>query len=179
MSGSDAELVTHALAGDREAFGDLVERHRRTVFALALQRGFQQAEADDLAQDVFVRAYGALGTLEEPAAFPRWLYGIAGHVFADAARRRRRDPSVDLENVPQIAAEAPAEPMDRECAEVLGALKELPDEQRTVLTLRYLEGLSPKQIAERLGEPRGTIRSRLHHALNYLQIAFRQEKSKC
>jgi RNA polymerase sigma-70 factor (ECF subfamily) len=51
-------------------------------------------------------------------------------------------------------------------------LSELPEEQRIVLTLRYLEGLSPKEIAERLGEPRGTVRSRLHHALAYLQSAF-------
>jgi RNA polymerase sigma-70 factor (ECF subfamily) len=175
---SDSELVLKTLAGDREAFGKLVDRHRRTVFALALQRGFQQAEADDLAQEVFVKAYKSLGGLQEPERFARWLYGIAGHVLADAARvRRRRRGDTGLDNAPE--PEAPAGnaadfdlDLARESADVVRALAELPEEQRLVLTLRYLENLSPKEIAERLGEPRGTVRSRLHHALGYLQVAF-------
>ncbi|MCY3021013.1 MAG: sigma-70 family RNA polymerase sigma factor [Planctomycetota bacterium] len=176
MAWSDAELVQRTLAGDREAFSKLVERHRRAVFAVALQRGFQPAEADDLAQEVFVKAYKGLGALQQPEAFARWLYGIAGHVAADAARaRRRRREGVGLESAPEV--EAPDDDLvhlelDRDSAEVLHALRELPEDQRLVLTLRYLENLTPKEIAERLGEPRGTIRSRLHHALGYLQVAF-------
>jgi len=175
---SDAELVQKTMAGDREAFGKLVDRHRRSVFALALHRGFQLAEADDLAQEVFVKAFKGLGALQEPERFARWLYGIAGHVFADAARaRRRRQGEIGLESAPELEAQAeefPAMALDlgRQSAEVLRALGELPEEQRLVLTLRYLENLSPKEIAERLGEPRGTIRSRLHHALAYLHVAF-------
>ena len=179
MAWSDAELVQKTVAGDREAFGKLVDRHRRSVFALALHRGFQQAEADDLAQEVFVKAFKGLGALQEPERFARWLYGIAGHVLADAARaRRRRMGEVGLESGPELEArdhrELAAMSLDfgRESAEVLRALGELPEEQRLVLTLRYLENLSPKEIAERLGEPRGTIRSRLHHALSYLHVAF-------
>lgn len=174
MAWSDAELVSKTLAGDREAFGKLVDRHRRTVFALALQKGFQTAEADDLTQEVFVKAYRGLGGLQESTSFARWLYGIAGHTFADAARvHKRRRLDVSLENAPEVAMsdEAPEE-LGRDSADVIRALSELPEEQRVVLTLRYLEGLSPKEIAERLGQPRGTIRSRLHHALNYLQLAF-------
>lgn len=177
MAWSDAELVQKTLAGDREAFGRLVDRHRRTVFALALQRGFQQAEADDLAQEVFVRAYKSLRALEDGKVFARWLYGIASHVCADAARvHKRRRGEVGLESAPELemaTGSSPVDPdLDRESAEVLQALRELPEEQRVVLTLRYLESLSPKEIAERLGEPRGTVRSRLHHALTYLQVAF-------
>lgn len=178
MAWSDAELVQKTLSGDREAFGKLVDRHRRTIFALALQRGFQQAEADDLAQEVFVRAYKGLGALQESEHFARWVYGIAGHVIADAARvRRRRRDEVGLESAPELEAaeHAPLDvdaDLDRQSAEVIRALAELPEEQRLVLTLRYLDNLTPKEIAERLGEPRGTVRSRLHHALTYLQVAF-------
>lgn len=172
MAWSDAELVSKTLAGDREAFGKLVDRHRRTIFALALQRGFQQAEADDLTQEVFVKAYKGLDSLKEADGFARWLYGIAAHVAADAARvRKRRRDDVDLESVPE-AQSAPGALLDTESNEVIRAMAELPEDQRMVLTLRYLEGLTPKEIAERLGEPRGTVRSRLHHALNYLQLAF-------
>ena len=177
MAWSDAELVMKTLAGDRDAFGKLVERHRRTIYALALQRGFGHHEADDLTQEVCVKAYKGLAGLRDPEGFARWLYGIAGHVAADAARaRKRRCEDVGLDSVGELEARgvAPgvAADLGGECALVIGALAELPEEQRIVLTLRYLEGLSPKEIAERLGEPRGTIRSRLHHALNYLQLAF-------
>ncbi len=174
MAWSDAELVSKTLSGDREAFGKLVDRHRRTVFAMALQKGFQTAEADDLTQEVFVKAYRGLGGLQEADAFARWLYGIAGHTFADAARvHKRRRNDVRLESTPEIAvSEDAVEDLGRESADVIRALAELPEDQRLVLTLRSLDGLSPKEIAERLGQPRGTVRSRLHHALNYLQLAF-------
>jgi RNA polymerase sigma factor (sigma-70 family) len=171
---SDAELVSKTIAGDREAFGKLVDRHRRTIFALCLQRGFQQAEADDLAQEVFVKAYKGLDSLKEKEGFARWLYGIAAHVAADAARaRKRRQDDVNLDSVPEAASSQCALlDSNHESSDVIRALAELPEEQRMVLTLRYLEGLTPKEIAERLGEPRGTVRSRLHHALGYLQQAF-------
>jgi RNA polymerase sigma factor (sigma-70 family) len=171
---SDAELVSRTLSGDREAFGKLVDRHRRTIFALALQRGFQAAEADDLTQEVFVKAYKSLGGLQDHASFSRWMYGIAGHVLADAARTHKRHRhEVALDSAPEIAVEnAPQVEIGRDTTDVMRALSELPEDQRLVLTLRYLEGLSPKEIAERLGQPRGTVRSRLHHALNFLQLAF-------
>jgi len=182
---TDAELVQQARKGNREAFGRLVERHRRTVFALALQRGFQPAEAEDIAQESFIKAYTGLHTLSAPEAFERWLYGIAGHVMADAARARKRR-TVEQSGqfgTTSFAAEPPAadrvpQSVNEEAESVLRALQGLTEEQRLVITLRYMQGLSPKQIAERLGEPRGTIRSRLHHALAYLQTAFGAQGSR-
>jgi RNA polymerase sigma factor (sigma-70 family) len=173
---SDAELVQETLTGDRDAFGKLVDRHRRTIYALCLQRGLQPAEAEDVTQEVFIKAYRGLASLQTPEHFARWLYGITGHVAADAARvRRRHTDDVRLDQAPEVADTRQgyvSEGFPHDHVDVMRALAELPDDQRTVLTLRYLEGLSPKEIAERLGEPRGTIRSRLHHALSYLQSAF-------
>ena len=179
---TDSELVRHTLRGDRDAFGRLVERHRRTIYALALQRGFQAAEAEDVAQEVFIKAFRGLGALKEADLFERWLYGIAAHVMADAARARKRrfheesTPDSDLE---RLADDSGAPPYDRvplslgeETSRVLDALGALSEEHRVVVTLRYMHGLSPKEIAARISEPRGTIRSRLHHALLHLQKAL-------
>lgn len=179
MAWSDGELVRETLTGDREAFGKLVERHRRTIFALALQRGFQQAEAEDVTQEVFVKAYASLASLHDPDGFAKWLYGIAGHAAADSARfRKRRSEDVALDNAPEPTA-APIVSTTDEQAEIMRAIAQLPEAQRMVLTLRYMEGLSPKEIALRLGQPRGTVRSHLHHALATLQSAFGEEvKSK-
>ena len=173
MSPPDADLVQRTLAGEREAFGLLVNRYRRTIFVLVVQRGCPLSEADDVAQEVFLRAYQNLHTLQDAAAFPRWLYGISAHVGADWARARKRMATEDgsLEDVGAAESGAVAE-VEEEAERALRALAELPEEQRLVLTLRYLHGLSPKEIAERLGEPRGTVRSRLHHALLYVQQAF-------
>jgi len=164
--------VRETLSGEREAFGKLVERHRRTIFALALHRGFQAAEAEDVTQEVFVKAYSSLRSLHDPDGFAGWLYGIAGHVAADSARfRKRRSGDVNLDSAPEPAAEPPVLLVD-DRAEVMRAIAQLPEAQRLVLTLRYLEGLSPKEIAVRLGQPRGTVRSHLHHALATLQTIF-------
>ncbi len=177
MPTSDAELVQRTLAGDREAFGDLIERHRRSVLALVIQKGFQLSEAEDVAQDVFIHAFRGLSTLKNRRAFEQWLIGITAHVSADWTRKRHRRRKeekplyhdTDLFGPP---ADRASLGLDEERERVFQALSELPEEQRVVITMRYLYGLSPKEVAERLGEPRGTIRSRLHHALTYLQMAF-------
>lgn len=172
MAWSDGALVRATLDGEREAFGKLVERHRRTIFALALQRGFQAAEAEDVTQEVFVKAYSGLRSLNDPEGFAGWLYGIASHVAADSARfRKRRSGDVALESAPEPAAEPPVM-LTEDQDEVMRAIAQLPEAQRLVITLRYLEGLSPKEIAARLGQPRGTVRSHLHHALATLQTVF-------
>ena len=173
MERSDAELVRDTLRGNQEAFGTLVDRHRRTLYALALQRGYQSVEAEDITQETFFKAYRSLGALRDPSLFERWLYGIANHVMADWRRSKSRRPEEwALDNTPEPmvpATEQTAIGFDEERARVLGALRRLSEDHRVVLSLRYLYELSPKQIAERLKKPRGTIRSRLHHALKDLQ----------
>jgi RNA polymerase sigma-70 factor, ECF subfamily len=173
---TDAELVQRSRKGDREAFGVLVERHRRTIYLLALQKGLRAEEAEDVAQEVFLKAYRNLSALQEPDAFARWLYGITAHAVADVGRvRARRHEEGSLQATPEPLAppDARADPLfSEERRQVFRALGELNEEQRLVILLRYVEGLTPKQIAERLGEPRGTVRSRLHHALATLQSAL-------
>lgn len=154
----------------------LVERHRRTVFIMAVQRGYGHEVAEDVAQEVFLKAYQHLENLSEPEAFARWLYGIAHNVIADQGRKRARRKELsglELAPEPSKTVDAAQDMADSETRrQVFKALDELNEEQRLVVMLRYIEGLSPREIAERLAEPRGTIRSRLHHALSYLQAAL-------
>jgi RNA polymerase sigma-70 factor (ECF subfamily) len=165
----DAELVAAALDGDRDAFAALVDRYRRPVYALALQRVQQTADAEDVAQEAFVKAYRSLHTLREPLRFASWLYGIAMRCAMDYLRLRGRQPV--MSDVVDIYAPAFYENQElRELVEtVMSALGELPDAQRLVVTLRYLEGLDPKAIAERLGESRLAVRSRLFKAMQVLR----------
>ena len=90
MAWTDAELVRRTRAGDREAFGVLVERHRRTIYVLALQKGLQAAEAEDVAQEVFLKAYRGLEGFRGASRFSTWLYSIASHHCLSALARRSR-----------------------------------------------------------------------------------------
>lgn len=173
---SDGELVRRSLAGDRGAFGGLVERYERVIGVLAFQKVGNRSDAEDVAQDAFLKAYAALGELKEPDRFGSWLYGIAFRAAVDCLRRRqRRGPAVPLEDVDPVAeTRTDGEVVRRERAEgVVRAVGELPDKYRVVLTLRYLNALSYDQIAAHLGEPSGTVANRIHRAANLLREKLR------
>ncbi len=166
---SDAKLVRRSLAGEREAFSELVDRHRRAVYALSVQRVQNSSDADDVAQESFIRAYRSLHTLREPEKFGSWLYGIAMRAGMDCLRTRgkrseRSDP-LGLHTPPSEDNTELKELVDV----VMVAVGELSDAHRLVVTLRYLEGLSAKEIALRLGESRVAIRSRLFKAMQILR----------
>ncbi|MFH0938725.1 MAG: sigma-70 family RNA polymerase sigma factor [Planctomycetota bacterium] len=172
MARTDDEFVLKTLAGDQDAFSKLIKRHRRIILMLALQCGFQPAEAEDVTQNVFIKAFGSLPHLHDPKSFARWLYGIASHVIADAARARNLRGDVAAFDRASKATASTSEEHERllETTETLRAISALPEDQRLTLTLRYLHGLTPKDIAQRLGQPRGTIRSQLHQALSSLLL---------
>lgn len=170
----DAALVRRTLAGDREAFGVLVERYEKLLGSLCRQRVRTGRDAEDVVQEVFLKAYVALGELRDARRFGAWLYNIAFRATVDHLRRRaRRGVVVSLERYAEDGGQEPAAPgeamIDRaarreEGARVLGALGELPDAYRLVLTLRYQRHMSYREIAEHLGEPDGTIANRIHRA---------------
>lgn len=180
---SDADLVRRTLAGDREAFGDLCDRYARVIGVLALQKVGNAADADDVAQEAFLKAYGALGELEDHERFGSWLYGIAFRAAIDCHRRRGRrgGPAVSLEclrdqRVELATGDGPA--IDglerRESSErVLEAVGALPEKYGLVLTLRYMKMMSYREIAEHLGEPAGTVSNRIHRAAAMLREKLR------
>ncbi|RMG15037.1 MAG: sigma-70 family RNA polymerase sigma factor [Planctomycetota bacterium] len=178
---SDGELVERTLAGDDEAFGVLAERYFRMISVLAYQKTGHRTDAEDLVQEALVRAFRALPSLRAPDRFGAWLYHITLKLCIDWSRRKeRRKGVVTLDEQGLIRAESArlrrAEAgvgSELEAAEehrrVLEAVGRLPEKYALVVTLRYVEKMSYKQIAEHLGEPPGTIANRLHRATKMLQ----------
>ncbi len=150
-------IVEAARGGDREAYGQLVERYRSVVMASIYASVRRREVAEDLAQECFIKAYSALGELREPARFAGWLRTIAAHTAADWLRARRSE--VNLDKLAEAGAE-PCAPEIRpgeglEAAEeedaILRVLAQLRDDYREIVVLKHLEGYSYRQIAEMLG----------------------------
>ena len=168
---SEHELIRRARAGDEDAFAELVVSHANRVYGALRRFGLGPDEADEVAQEVFVRAWRGLDRFEERSQFSTWLYRIA---FNEAHRRlsRRRpvraDPEPDREDqvvsLPESPALGPeAQALDREFERTLErALEELPDDWRAAVVLRDLEGLSTHDAAEVMGIREAALKSRLH-----------------
>jgi RNA polymerase sigma-70 factor (ECF subfamily) len=175
-------LVARAKGGDRTAFDELVRRYRKRIFALALHLSGSESDADDISQDVFLRAYHTLDKFEGRSELFTWLYRLAVNRALDArrARARRSESSID-ETDPRIerALEVDAKGDPRRVAELrqtyaclLRALDALPAEMRTTVVLVELQGLSNAEAAVVQGCPRGTIAWRLHTARARLDTAM-------
>jgi len=175
---TDAALVAEVLEGDTEPFGELVNRYKNLVTSYMAAR-VPAAEVDDLAQDTFVRAFRALPTLREPAAFSSWLLGIANHVCVDWHRARRRVASLDADAPEPVGAvvphRRPPPPPDAAAEQneanrlLLESLDRLPEVYRVTLVLKHMEGMSCVEIAEQLDLALGTVTSRLARGYKMLR----------
>jgi len=167
---NEHEWIARAQAGDQAAYGQLVERYQRLVVSVAYHQGLELADAEDVAQETFVKAWLALPRYQESVGSWRaWLCRIAINTARDALRRGRSVEELD-ERLPDDAS-GPAEQADIEAqrAAVRRALAQLPAASRTVLVLRQYEGLSYAEIAAALGIPIGTVMSRLNYARGHLR----------
>lgn len=168
-SADDAALLARLRAGDDRAFETLVITHQHRVFGVALRMLGDRAEAEDAAQETFLRAHRALAEFRGEARLSTWLYAIASRVcldrLASGARRLERGDEAALLRLAAPGADA-AGALER--GELEAALQQaiaaLPEERRLVVVLRDLEGLSYEEIAAALGVELGTVRSRLHRA---------------
>lgn len=155
---TDAELVSHALAGSDAAFSRLIERHQAAVRGfLRRMLGGGWAEADDVAQDAFLAAWGSLRSLMEPAAVRAWLCGIAWRKAQDRIRSSRRSAARDtiwLETV-----ETPVGVSPEERISVTAAMAELPLDVRACVALCLGDGWSHGEASMALGLPLGTVKS--------------------
>ncbi|MCL6522773.1 MAG: sigma-70 family RNA polymerase sigma factor [Firmicutes bacterium] len=157
---TEEELVRRAQRGDPGAFEELVREHEKRLFRLARQALEDDEDAADAVQSAFLRAYRGLGRLENPAAFPAWLTRILVRECISLMRARR--PTVALDSIPEPPAPA------AEDGEIWRFVEELPPPQRLILTLRFVYGYGPDEIAAMTGTPSGTVKSRLHRALRSL-----------
>jgi RNA polymerase sigma-70 factor (ECF subfamily) len=167
----DAELIRETLQGRSESFGELVRKYQDRLYNAVVHIVGNMEEARDVVQEAMVQAFRHLGSFRNSSGFYTWLYRIAFNTAA--SRRRRKRVFVSLEQgreshgaEPIDAGPAPSERLEREerCRCVRQAITQLTDQQRKVLVLRDMEGLHYDQIAEILGLPVGTVRSRLHRA---------------
>jgi RNA polymerase sigma-70 factor (ECF subfamily) len=158
----DARLVRRAAGGDRDAFGELVERHRDRVWAIALRMCRDPDDAEDVLQETFLAAWRSIGRFGGRSALSTWLYRIAVNTSYDVLARRRPAAALD-------AVAEPAAPVDRveqsaQRRAIEDALAGLPEEFRAIAVLCDVLGLTPGEAAEVLEIPEGTAKSRLFRA---------------
>lgn len=180
---TDRELVAAAREGDAQAFGLLIRRHQRRVYRLAVHLLKSGAEAEDVTQDTFVRAYGALDRFDGRSEPFTWIYRICVNLSLNALRSRRTrrasspdDPRIEallIDNRP--AGGSPARTSaDKELGRALvEGIDELSDTLRTTLVLVCIDGLSHAEAGEVLGCPEGTIAWRVHEARKKLRQLLR------
>ncbi len=168
-SDGPGSLVERIRAGEARAFEELVIAHQHRVYGVALRMLRDAAEAEEIAQEVFVRAYRGIASFKGEAKLSTWLYAIASRLclnrLAHSSRRldRRGDETRNRLAEPGADPSADLERSEVEAA-LHRAIAELPEERRIVVILRDLEGLDYEEIAAALDLPLGTVRSRLHRA---------------
>jgi RNA polymerase sigma-70 factor, ECF subfamily len=182
----DRALVERAQQGDRQAFRQLVERHQRRAFAIAIGLVRDENDAREIVQEAFLRVYRSLDRFEGSSSFFTWLFRIVTNLGIDHIRKPARRETELFDN-PQVAEDADtfsfvahidgADPADvvrrREIAErIHEALEALPPYHRTVIIMREVEGMSYQEMAEAMSVSKGTIMSRLFHARQKLQKAL-------
>lgn len=175
---SDAFLVQQVQAGHQKAFDLLVAKYQRRIFRLVLRFIRDPAMAEDVAQETFLRAYRAIGQFRGDSQFYTWLYRIAVNTAKKAISDDMRDPTVSEGDAADDGeetfsatelltnSETPESLLvSKEIAQTVNAAMEaLPDDLRTAITLREIEGLSYEDIAEVMRCPIGTVRSRIFRA---------------
>lgn len=172
----DQELVRRVQQGDKSAFDLLVLKYQHKIVHLVNRYVKDPSEAQDVAQDTFIKAYRALGDFRGDSAFYTWLYRIAINTAKNyllSRSRRHFDYEIDVqdaeqvENAPQLKnIETPENLLMNEqiVAVIKSAIERLPEEMRIAITLREFEGMSYEEIAEAMDCPIGTVRSRIFRA---------------
>src|SRR5215831_10447098 len=182
INSTDAELVAACLAGQREAFDVIVERHRRHVYQLCYRFVGNHEDASDLAQDVFIRAYRGLKTFKSQASLGTWLYRIGvnvclNRVSAKAPKPESLEPLLSMsdERIASHAENATDAVLRGERAiQVRAAIAKLPKKQRATLVLRVYHDLPHEDIARVLGSSVGAVKANFFHALNNLKKLLRE-----
>lgn len=188
MVRDDATLVALVLAGDQSAFAELVDRYHGEVYYLALRQLRHREDAEDLAQEAFLRAYRALAQYDPTRPFGAWLYAITARLCIDAHRRRRVRPvsltrpeegtaAEEREWEIPDPAEGPESLVERrdEAHRLSGLIDRLPPDYRLAILLRHAQDLSYEEIAEATGVPLGTVKARIHRARNQLRAWLEAE----
>jgi RNA polymerase sigma-70 factor (ECF subfamily) len=172
-SGSDIRLVEEARSGSAAAFATIVERYHERLYAVVVRIVHDRADAEEVTQETFLRAYRNLASFHLDSALYTWLYRIAVNAAVDLAKKRRRrqhlsldDEELVLDGALPAAGQDPGEEYER--AELVQLVREgieaLPERYRVILLLREYSDMSYESLAEVLELPKGTVESRLFRA---------------
>ena len=167
----DELLVLGCQEGDARAFDELVERWQRRLWRHACRLTEDEEAAYDVLQEAWIAIGTGLPRLQDNMAFPAWAYRIVSNKSRDwlrRERRRRKGHELYAETLQDATVNAPVTEDDH-CANLYEALRRMPGPDRALLALKYEEGFDTAAIAEVLGIPEGTVRSRLHYARNRLR----------
>jgi len=184
---SDLSLVRRVQRGDKGAFDALVLKYQHKVVKLVMRYVRNPAEAEDIAQEAFIKAYRALPQFRGDSAFYTWLYRIAINTAKNAVVSRDRSPidfDLDLQN-PDESYDMQGRLADKETPEALtlteeiratvnAAIEALPEDLRMAIVLREIDGLSYEEIAESMACPVGTVRSRIFRAREAIDRRLRE-----
>jgi RNA polymerase sigma-70 factor (ECF subfamily) len=167
---AEGEVLAACRRGEREAFDRLVERYQRDVYRLCYRYVNNHEDANDLAQEVFLKAWRAIGRFRGESSFSTWLYRIAVNACLNF-RAARRPVAQELPETlvdPDRGAPARVE-ADERAREVRAAVGRLPEKQRATLILKVYHELTHEEVAEILGSTVGTVKANLFHALGNLR----------
>jgi len=178
---SDADLIRRCLANDQSAYKALLDKYRRQVLSLVWRMVNNREEAQDLAQEAFIRAFRSLGTFDVTRSFPAWLFRITTNLCVDYYRRKKLSTVSLVQGADQehderlLDLESPGLGPDEELAGKEGLarlemmVKALPAPYRIVILLRHQSDMSYDEIAEALNLPLGTVKARIHRAHRMLR----------
>jgi RNA polymerase sigma-70 factor (ECF subfamily) len=175
-------ILRRIAAGDQQAFAELVDRYQRPLFGFLGRMGMGQAQAEDIAQETFVRAWTQLHNYQpQRAQFSTWLYTIARNLAINALQSAAQQHEVPTAEPPELASEqaGPAQAMERaqQQAYLQAALRQLPMAERSALALVYVHELGLADVARIEGDSVAAIKTRLHRAKQKLRELLRMETS--
>ena len=170
----DTTLVRAAVSGDTAAFGELVARHRSSALRVATVVLGTAGGADDIVQDADVRAWKARSSIDADRSFRAWYLKVVANAARNSRRSRGRRAALELRDAHREARATPADPAEQAVSDderrvVLAALGRLGPDDRLVIALRHFEQLGEAEMAEVLGCPPGTVKSRLSRAMTRLR----------
>ena len=185
MRTGDGQIISQCLNGDPAIFGVLVDKYKESIYGIALSKLGNFHDAQDITQETFIKAYRALANFRGESAFYTWLYRIAINTaknYLVSQSRRPPDTDIDAEDAVQFEGDSklretdlPEQLVHRDELErvIYEAIDALPDDLRTAITLRELEGLSYEEIAQAMDCPIGTVRSRIFRAREAIEAKLK------
>lgn len=177
--------IKQVIKGDQDAFGEIVEIYKNSVYQLCFRMLGNRHEAEDMAQEAFIRAFVNIKSFNQSLKFSTWLFRIATNLCIDRIRKKKPDHYLDAEVAgiegltmySQIPSDTPLPEKELESLELKEAVQKeilkLPDKYRSAIVLKYIEGLSLNEISEILDLPLGTVKTRIHRGREALRQQLR------